>query len=82
MQSSVGRAISLYAFTVLGIFLIVAPWTPVWEQATLVLLPAAAKWMLTGWVRGVVSGLGALDLVIALQVGVDLWKSMRVERND
>ena len=56
--------------------------TKVWEQATRTLLPGAAKWMLTGWVRGVVSGLGALDLVIALQVGVDLWKSMRVDRND
>jgi hypothetical protein len=77
VQSSIGRAISLYAFTVLGIFLIVAPWTPVWEQAILALVPAAATWMMSGWVRGVVSGVGALDLVVALQVGAELWKGMR-----
>ena len=71
--------LSLYAFAVLGLFLLVAPWTPVWTQATYALLPErVGRWVLTGWVRGVVSGLGALDLVIALQVGGEIWRSFRV----
>jgi hypothetical protein len=72
---------SLYAFSVLGVFLLVAPWTPVWGRATTALLPEAlAGWVHTGWVRGVVSGVGALDLVVALQLAVELWRSMRIER--
>jgi hypothetical protein len=70
---------SLYAFTVLGMFLLVAPWSPVWEQATHALFPARLGiWVRTGWVRGLVSGLGALDLAVAFQVGRELWSAMRV----
>lgn len=65
----------LYAFAMLGLFLLVAPWTPAWAQATYALLPRpAARWVLSGWMRGVASGLGALDLAIAAQVAVDLWR--------
>lgn len=81
MQSRLGAALSLYAFGVLGLFLLVAPWTPVWTQATYAVLPrSVGKWVLSGWARGIVSGLGALDLVIAAQVGSDLWRAYRRER--
>ena len=43
MQSRIGVALSLYAFGALGLFLLVAPWTPAWMQATFALLPAAAQ---------------------------------------
>ena len=79
LQTRIWAVLSLYAFAVLGLFLLVAPWTPVWTQATYALLPErVGRWVLTGWVRGVVSGLGALDLVIALQVGGEIWRSFRV----
>jgi len=69
---------SLYAFTVLGIFLLVAPWSAVWEAGLLALLPASfAGWVRSGWVKGFVSGLGALDLAVAVQVGWELWRSLR-----
>jgi len=78
LQSRIGAALSLYTFAVLGLLLFVAPWTPVWTQATYTLLPERlGRWVLTGWVRGIVSGLGALDLVIALQVGAEMWRRMR-----
>ncbi len=78
MQSRIGAALSLYTFAVLGLLLFVAPWTLVWTQATYTLLPERlGRWVLTGWVRGIVSGLGALDLVIALQVGAEMWRRMR-----
>jgi len=78
LQSRIGAALSLYTFAVLGLLLFVAPWTLVWTQATYTLLPERlGRWVLTGWVRGIVSGLGALDLVIALQVGAEMWRRMR-----
>jgi len=65
----------LYAFGVLGLFLLVAPWTPAWTQATYALIPKPiGRWVLSGWTRGIVSGLGALDLLIAMQLGLELWR--------
>jgi hypothetical protein len=73
--SRIGSTLSLYAFAMLGLFLVVAPWTPVWTHATYALLPRhVGRWVLSGWVRGCVSGLGALDLAIALRVALDLWR--------
>jgi hypothetical protein len=71
----------LYAFGVLGLFLLVAPWTPAWTQATYSLLPRpVGRWVLTGWARGIASGLGALDLLIAAQLAVELWRRLRNEK--
>lgn len=68
----------LYAFVVFGIFLLVAPWTPIWNRAMLALLPTSmGGWMMSGWLRGVVSGLGALDLMVAMQVGREFWDQMQ-----
>jgi hypothetical protein len=72
-------ALRLYTFGVLGLFLLVTPWTPVWQRATTALLPTAlCGWVQSGWFRGVVSAVGALDLVIALQSAVELWERLRV----
>lgn len=71
-------ALNLYVFSVLGIFLLAVPWTPVWEQATFVFLPTAlGSWARSGWARGVVSGLGALDLLAATQEAGALLRSFR-----
>ena len=78
MESRIRTALSLYSFAVLGFFLLVAPWTAVWEQATAFLLPSAlGSWVTSGWVRGAVSGLGALDLLVAGQAGLQLWRGAR-----
>jgi hypothetical protein len=64
--SRLQTAFLVYAFAALGVFLIVAPWSPLWEASTSGYLPTrAGPWLRSGFVRGLVSGLGALDLVAA-----------------
>ena len=78
MDARIRRALLLYAFTVLGIFLVVAPWSPVWSQSARILSDGwAGRLVRSGWFRGVVSGLGALDLVVALQMVRELWQDVR-----
>jgi hypothetical protein len=78
LDSRIASALTVYVFLVFGVFLLVVPWTPVWSQALLNFLPAqAARWALQGWVRGIVSGLGAIDLLVALQAAGELRGRMR-----
>lgn len=71
-------ALGVYAFAVLGVFLVVAPWTAVWTHAVHALAPGAVEaWLLSGWVRGGVSGLGALDVLVAVQLALDVWSRRR-----
>ena len=53
MESGFRSILLVYIYSVLGVFLLVAPWTPVWEQASHGLLPQSAHMLvLSGWVRG------------------------------
>ena len=78
MDLRIRTAFMLYAFLILGVFLLVAPWTPVWQSATLLLAPTRmGPWIRSGAVRGLVSGLGALDMLVALQVAREFWGQMQ-----
>lgn len=78
MQAQIRPALALYGFLVLGVFLLFAPWTTVWERAVVAFLPERlGPTLMSGWTRGLVSGLGALDLAIAGQIAVEIWKDMR-----
>lgn len=80
MDLRLRTAYMLYAFAIFGLFLLVAPWTPVWERAMLALLPTSlGSCIMSGWARGTVSGLGALDLLVAFQVAKELWSQMQGE---
>jgi len=71
-------AMTLYVFGALGLFLVAVPWTSVWDQVTVALLPKAlGGWIRSGWARGAVSGLGALDLVAAAREARALWRGAR-----
>jgi len=70
--------LTIYVFAVLGVFLLFVPGTSIWDQVTLVFLPPGlGSWARSGWVRGAVSGLGALDLIAAAQEAGVLWRSLR-----
>ena len=71
-------AVRVYLFSLLGVFLLTAPWTPVWSQAAALLGPTAfGDWVRGGWIRGAVSGIGAVDLLVASQDVGELWRSLR-----
>jgi hypothetical protein len=54
-------------FLELGLFLVVLPWTPLWEQHYLLLrFPELAPWLMNHYLRGVVSGLGLVDIGLGL----------------
>jgi hypothetical protein len=77
LDSRIRSALLLYAFAIVGLFLLVAPWTGVWSQAIVGLMPTRlGRLVLGGWVRGIVSGLGALNLAVAFQVAIELWREM------
>lgn len=66
MKSRLQTALFVYLFAALGVFLVAAPWSPLWEASTAGYLPTpAGTWLRSGFVRGLVSGLGALNLAAA-----------------
>jgi hypothetical protein len=78
LESRIRAALLLYAFLVLGLFLLVAPWTVVWSRAFVGLgWYPVARFAQSGGLRGLVSALGALNLLFALQVALELGRSMR-----
>jgi hypothetical protein len=69
---------SLYVFATLGVFLLAAPWSPVWDFATTVLLPTSVGNLVrSGFARGAISGLGCLDLLVAIQEAEHLRRILK-----
>jgi len=58
-----------YAFVclVIGILLIVAPWTPLWADNSLLLgYPQVQQALMNDFVRGLISGIGLVDIWLAI----------------
>jgi hypothetical protein len=55
----------------LGLFLVVLPWSPLWERHYLLQrYPELAPWVLNYSVRGVISGLGLVDIGLGVAAAV------------
>jgi hypothetical protein len=64
--SRLQSALHVYVFAALGVFLIVVPWSTAWDNATAPYLSTwAGSWPRSGFVRGLISGIGGLDLLAA-----------------
>ena len=54
----------MYAFAAVGVFLVAVPWSNVWTSATVgYLATPAGPWLRSGFLRGLVSGIGILNLM-------------------
>ena len=60
--------LSILSSLLVGMALVFAPWSPLWEANWLLQMwPAARSIVLSGFTRGAVSGLGLVNLVLALR---------------
>ncbi len=81
MTDRIRPVLAVYVFGVLGIFLVMAPWTEIWDEGTRLLLPTGvSRWAGSGVTRGMVSGIGLLDLAVAAAEAAAFWRA--VKRDD
>ncbi len=63
-------ALSILSSFLVGVILLVAPWTPWWETNYLLLPhPLVRSVLLSTFTRGVVSGLGVVNILLAVHEG-------------
>ncbi len=55
----------------IGLFLVLLPWTPIWtENNLLARYPEMKQFAMNDFIRGVVSGLGVLDILLGITEAV------------
>jgi hypothetical protein len=60
--------LSVVSPLLVGLVLVVAPWTPLWDSNYLLTPhPVLRAWVLSAFTRGAVSGLGLINLMLAFQ---------------
>jgi len=63
----VAAILSVLSSVLVGIVLVMVPWTALWDSNYLLQpYPSLRTWVLSGYVRGTVSGLGLVNIVLAL----------------
>ena len=78
MNRFLAVAFILFCFEI-GLFLVFVPWSTLWEQNVLLGYSFALhRLLLNDFVRGAVSGLGLVDLVLGLSELSRFWKSFKV----
>lgn len=66
-----------YFFEV-GLLLVIVPWSTFWDQnAVLEAIPAVYRWTRNEFVRGAISGLGALNIAAGLLEVAAAWAARR-----
>ena len=60
--------LSILSSLLVGVALVFAPWSPLWDANWLLSFwPGARGFLLNGFTRGAVSGLGLVNLAVALR---------------
>jgi hypothetical protein len=63
----VAAFLSVLSSLLVGFILVIAPWTSLWDANYLLHPhPAVRAWVLSAFTRGAVSGLGLVNIVLAL----------------
>jgi hypothetical protein len=78
MNRLLAVAFILFCFEI-GLFLVFVPWSGLWEHNVLLGYSFALQHLLlNNFVRGAVSGLGVVDLVLGLGELNRFWKSLKI----
>lgn len=68
MSDRLGRAVLAFLWFDLGLVILLLPWSHWWENNSLLLsYPGLIPYMLSGYVRGAVSGIGLVDMILAAE---------------
>jgi hypothetical protein len=78
MQRLLSFAFILFCFEI-GLFLVFVPWSTLWENNVLLSYSVQLRrFFLNNFVRGAVSGLGVIDVVLGLTELGRFWKSLKI----
>jgi hypothetical protein len=78
MNRLLAVAFILFCFEI-GLFLVFVPWSGLWENNVLLAYSLhLRRLLLNNFVRGAVSGLGVIDLVLGFSELGRFWKSLKI----
>ena len=78
MNRLLAVAFILFCFEI-GLFLMFVPWSALWENNVLFAYSFTLReLLLNNFIRGAISGLGAIDIVIGFSELGHFWKSLKV----
>jgi len=78
MNRLLAVAFILFCFEI-GLFLVFVPWSALWENNVLLTYSILLRGLLlNNFVRGAVSGLGVVDVVLGLSELGRFWKSIKI----
>lgn len=78
MNRLLAVAFILFCFEI-GLFLVFVPWSQLWEHNVLLAYSLHLRGLLlNNFVRGAVSGLGLVDLVLGLSELSRFWRSLKI----
>src|SRR4029077_17779219 len=81
MNRLLAVAFILFCFEI-GLFLVFVPWSDLWDHNVLLAYSFHLRGLLlNNFVRGAVSGLGIIDLVLGVSELGRFWKSFKVDRS-
>jgi hypothetical protein len=80
MNRLLAAAFILFCFEI-GLFLVFVPWSQLWETNVLLAYSLTLhRFLLNNFVRGAVSGLGVVDLLLGLSELGRFWKSLKIAK--
>jgi hypothetical protein len=78
MNRLLAVAFILFCFEI-GLFLIFVPWSTLWETNVLLTYSFSLRiFVLNNFVRGAVSGLGVIDVLLGFLELAVFWKSLKI----
>lgn len=68
MSDRLSRVVLAFLWFDLGLLILLLPWSHLWESNSLLVnYPGLIPYVLSGYVRGAVSGIGVLDMILAAE---------------